>query len=325
MHDARGHRLADDAAPRPERRAPVTVRVRRRIGRVRVIWIVVAVLIVATFAAQLFREAVSANTVVNLFDSDQKLNFPSTAKLLLMLAATLLFACVGLASTRRATTASAGSGMSVIFGLVTLDEFTYMHQRLSDVVHDAAGTHGALRFAWVLVYLPLLVVVAVVYLPFWRTLDRATALPAPAAAVLFAGGSGGIELVKGAHLRRRPLVVVVRAGRVALGLARAGRARDPRGDPARAPRDAQLGRGPAPTSGVDRRGSRDRHTVVAPRVRAHGACDRVDDAVADPDGDRDHAHRRARTLGGAGRSVHAWYASRAWVLRPMYRRTRMPG
>ena len=68
-----------------------------------------AVLIVATFAAQLFREVVSANTVVNLFDSDQKLNFPSTAKLLLMLAATILFACIGLATTR-VTRESAGSG-----------------------------------------------------------------------------------------------------------------------------------------------------------------------------------------------------------------------
>jgi hypothetical protein len=164
---------------------------------VRVVWIVVGVLIVATFAAQLFRSAVSANTVVNLFDSDQKLNFPSTAKLILMLGATLLFACVGLASSiRHARTR--WLGMGVIFGLVTLDEFTYMHQRLSDVMHDAAGTHGALRFAWVLVYLPLVAILAVVYLPFWRTLPARLRYRLLIAAVLFAGGSGGIELVKGA-------------------------------------------------------------------------------------------------------------------------------
>ena len=68
--------------------------------------------------------------------------------------------------------------MSVIFSLVTLDEFTYMHQRISDAMHDAAGTHGALRFAWVLVYLPLLAMLAVVYLPFWRALTARSALPA---------------------------------------------------------------------------------------------------------------------------------------------------
>jgi hypothetical protein len=174
------------------------VSLRIPIARVsRVIWIVVAVLIAATFAVQLFREAVSANTVVNLFDSDQKLNFPTTAKLVLMLAATLLFALVALASTVHATRVR-WFGMSVIFGLVTLDEFTYMHQRLSDAMHDVAGTHGALRFAWVLVYLPLVVVLGVVYLPFWRKLDARFRYRLLAAALLFAGGSGGIELVKGA-------------------------------------------------------------------------------------------------------------------------------
>ena len=176
--------------------APVPVRV--PIARVaRVIWITVAVLVVATFAAQLFHEAVSANTVVNLFDSDEKLNFPSTAKLLLMLAATLLFAAVGLATPARHPRVR-WLGMSVIFGLVTLDEFTYMHQRISDVMHDVAGTHGAFRFAWVLIYLPLLAVLAVVYLPFWRALPTRLRYGLLIAAMLFAGGSGGIELVKGA-------------------------------------------------------------------------------------------------------------------------------
>jgi hypothetical protein len=175
--------------------APISVPV--PIARiVRIVGIGVGVLIVATFAAQLYRAAASANTIVNLLDSDQKLNFPSTAKLLLMLGATLLFACIGLASTQRHAR-TRWLGMGVIFGLVTLDEFTYMHQRLSDAMHDVAGTHGPLRFAWVLVYLPLLAILAVVYLPFWRTLPTRLRYGLLIAAVLFAGGSGGIELVKG--------------------------------------------------------------------------------------------------------------------------------
>jgi hypothetical protein len=174
------------------------VALRLRVATVtRVIWIAVAALIVATFAAQLFRDAVSANTVVNLFDSDQKLNFPSTAKLLLMLTATLLFAGVGLASVSRHARAR-WLGMSVIFAFVTLDEFTYMHQRLSDAMHDAAGTSGPLRFAWILVYVPIVAIVAIVYLPFWRTLPARLRYRLLAAAVLFAGGSAGIELIKGA-------------------------------------------------------------------------------------------------------------------------------
>jgi hypothetical protein len=163
----------------------------------RVVWIVVGTLIVATFAAQLFREAASANTVVNLFDSDQKLNFPTTLKLLLMLTSTGLFALVGLATAAHRSRVR-WLGMAAVFGLVTLDEFTYMHQRLSDAIHDAAGTGGALRFAWVLVYLPLLAVLAIVYLPFWRSLPSRLRYRLLVAALLFAGGSAGIELVKGA-------------------------------------------------------------------------------------------------------------------------------
>ena len=187
---------SSSGADTPPPAAPVTVPV--PIPRVvRVIWITVGVLIVATFAAQLYRRAVSANTVVNLFDSDQKLNFPSTAKLLLMLAATLLFACVGLATAVRHDRVR-WLGMSVIFGFVTLDEFTFMHQRISDAVHDTVGTHGALRFAWVVLYLPLLAVIAVVYLPFWRGLPSRLRTRLLVAALLFAGGSAGIELIKGA-------------------------------------------------------------------------------------------------------------------------------
>jgi hypothetical protein len=190
---------SDPGATPATRDTPVTsVSVRLPIAAVRRwIWIVVAVLIVATFAAQLFRDAVSRNTVVNLFDSDQKLNFPSTAKLLLMLTATGLFAGLGAASRDRHVRVR-WLGMSAIFGLVTLDEFTYMHQRLSDAMHDAAGTHGALRFAWIVVYVPLLAIIAVVYLPFWRSLGRRLRYRLLAAAVLFAGGSAGIEMAKGA-------------------------------------------------------------------------------------------------------------------------------
>jgi hypothetical protein len=188
--------LGSSRAAGPAPGAPVLVRI--RVATVtRWIWIVVAILIVATFAAQLFREAVSANTVVNLFDSDQKLNFPTTAKLLLMLSSTLLFATVGLATVSRHDRVR-WIGMSVIFGLLTLDEFTYMHQRLSDLMHEAFGTGGVLRFAWVLVYLPLVAVIAVVYLPFWRSLPSRLRYRLLAAALLFAGGSGGIEFAKSA-------------------------------------------------------------------------------------------------------------------------------
>ena len=86
--------------------------------------------------------------------------------------------------------------MGAVFALLTLDEMTYMHQRLSDVLHDLLDTSGPLRFAWILVYLPLVAVLVVLYWPFWRKLANPFRWQLLVAAILFAGGSGGIEVVK---------------------------------------------------------------------------------------------------------------------------------
>lgn len=161
----------------------------------RAIWVAVMLLIAATFAVQFIRNRSGRSTIVDLLDSDQKLNFPSAMKILLLLGATVLLALTA-RTVRDRWHRIRWLGMSAVFAMLTLDEMTYMHQRLSDALHDAFGTSGPLKFAWVLVYLPLLVVLAVVYLPFWRKLPNPLRTQLVFAALGFAGGSGGIEFVK---------------------------------------------------------------------------------------------------------------------------------
>ena len=161
----------------------------------RVIWCTVAVLIVATFVVQFIRDRSGKSTFVNLFDSDQKLNFPSAMKIVLLLSATLLFLLLAI-TVRDRWHRVRWYGISAVFALLTVDEMTYMHQRLSDALHDFLGTSGPLKFAWVLVYLPLLAVLMVVYLPFWRRLANPLRRQLLVAALGFAGGSGGIEFFK---------------------------------------------------------------------------------------------------------------------------------
>ncbi len=180
-----------DLAPRAE-----GVRIRPPLAlAVRTIWLLVTALIVATFVAQLVRNASGVSTLVNLFDSDQKLNFPSAAKILLLVMSTTLFAVVG-AIVHDRWHRLRWFGMSVVFAVLTLDEMTYMHQHISDAMHDAFGTSGPIRFAWILVYLPFVVALAVIYWPFWRTLSNPLRTQLLVAAIAFGGGSGGIEVVK---------------------------------------------------------------------------------------------------------------------------------
>lgn len=161
----------------------------------RLIWLAVAVLIVATFVVQFIRNQSGRSTVVNLLDSDQKLNFPSAMKILLLLSATVLFLVIAI-TVHDHWHRVRWYGMSAVFAVLTIDEMTYMHQRLSDALHDLLETGGILRFAWVLVYLPLVAVLMVVYLPFWRRLPNPLRTQLLVAALGFAGGSGGIEFVK---------------------------------------------------------------------------------------------------------------------------------
>ncbi len=161
----------------------------------RVVWVIVGVLIAATFVAQFAHDAFGQSTIINLFDSDQKLNFPSGMKIILLLASTALLAILGLAVSDRWHRVR-WFGMSAVFALLTLDEMTYMHQHLSDGLHDSFGTSGVFRFAWVLIYLPLVLVLVVCYWPFWRKLANPFRTQLLIAAIAFAGGSGGIELVK---------------------------------------------------------------------------------------------------------------------------------
>ena len=165
----------------------------RRISQA--IWATVAFLILATFVAQFMHVRWGVNTLVDLFDSDQKLNFPSALKILLLLSATGLFAAFG-RTVHDQWHRSRWLGMSAVFAMLTLDEMTYMHQRLSDTLHDLLGTTGPIRFAWILVYLPLVAGLAIVYWPFWRKLADPFRMQLLVAAIAFGGGSGGIEFVK---------------------------------------------------------------------------------------------------------------------------------
>ncbi len=161
------------------------------------IWISVVFLIVATFVAQFARNASGVSTLVNLFDADQKINFPTGAKILLLLASTALLGTLGMTVHDRWHRVR-WVGMSAVFALLTLDETAYLHQRLSDWLHNIFATSGPLRFAWILVYLPLVAGLLVLYWPFWRKLPNPLRPQLLIAAIGFAGGSGGIEFVKSA-------------------------------------------------------------------------------------------------------------------------------
>jgi hypothetical protein len=160
----------------------------------------VVALVVLDFVASYLDGTGHLKRLARFFDGDEKVNFPNSFKILALMTSTALLYLLGRASAaigdpyRRDWQVLAG-----VFLFLTIDEMTYFHQSLNSVVHDLLGGSGYLKYSWALLYLIVVLVLAVYLLPFLRRLQRPVLLRFMVAMVFFAGGSGGLEFIKG-HL-----------------------------------------------------------------------------------------------------------------------------
>jgi hypothetical protein len=164
----------------------------------RILGVTIAAAIVLTFVAQFFKDAGRFGAVTRFFDSDQKLNFPSVIKELALVASALgVYAISRIARDEGDRWAGRWRFLAVVVALLALDEMTFAHQTLGQVLQRRLEFDGALHFAWVVVYLPLALAVVVALVPFWWNLARPLRWSFAWAAVLFGGGAGLVTLVKG--------------------------------------------------------------------------------------------------------------------------------
>jgi hypothetical protein len=175
------------------------VSLRLDLGRVRRVLIVtVAALVVLTFIAQFLKDAGWLSSVSRFFDSDVKLNFPSVFKDFAMVVSALgVWAIARVARDEGDPWAVHWRVLAVVIGLLALDEMTFAHQSIGETLSNHFDFTGPLHFAWVVLYLPLALAVFLILARFWWNLPPALRWSFACAGVLFAGGSGGLELIKG--------------------------------------------------------------------------------------------------------------------------------
>lgn len=114
----------------------------------------------------------------------------------------MLLACVALVSLGVSVVARAreGSlhrywaGLAVIFGYLSLDEFTRLHEELIWQLDGLAQGGGYLAHPWVVVAAPLVVLFVLAYARFLLRLPRSIARLLVAAGVLYVGGALGLEI-----------------------------------------------------------------------------------------------------------------------------------
>ncbi|MEM1115207.1 MAG: hypothetical protein AAF845_20660 [Bacteroidota bacterium] len=84
------------------------------------------------------------------------------------------------------------------FALMSLDEATLIHEGLvgSILLNQIGRGEGATYYRWYLLYIPLVVMIGALYVPFLLRLPRRLAGWFLAAAALFLGGAIGVEMVE---------------------------------------------------------------------------------------------------------------------------------
>ena len=137
--------------------------------------------------------------MISLFSFNIERNVPTFYAALTILVAAFLLAAVG----RRHQSAKEASlpwyFLGLVFLFISFDEVASLHERLIRPARDFLKTGGALYFAWVIPYGVAVLLLALVYIPFLKTLPRRTATIFVVSGVLFVGGAVGMELIGGNH------------------------------------------------------------------------------------------------------------------------------
>jgi hypothetical protein len=86
-------------------------------------------------------------------------------------------------------------GLAVIFLFLSIDEASEIHERLTVPLQTLFDASGPLYFAWMIAYVPLVLLFGVVYFRFWLILPPRTRKLFFLSGILYLGGAIGIEMI----------------------------------------------------------------------------------------------------------------------------------
>lgn len=136
--------------------------------------------------------------LLRLFNLDRERNVPSFFSGCLLLWNALLFALVA-KTPPRSTSRKTWLALSGLFLFLAYDELFGVHERFSGPLQTALHTSGLLYYAWVLVYVPAVALLAWLFVPVWRRLDGPVRSWLARAAGAYLTGAVGLEMVGGAY------------------------------------------------------------------------------------------------------------------------------
>jgi len=166
--------------------------------------LVVAALLALSLTGQVARYQLGVHRmspIVVLFDVNLEGNVPAWYSAATLLGCSALFAVIGIGRRQKAGRRFAKHwlGLSLLFLLASMDESASLHELVSTIVGGAISRLVTLPpylyYAWVLVAIPFLLVLAVTYLRFLAALPRRFARWLIASAAVYLAGAIGVEMI----------------------------------------------------------------------------------------------------------------------------------
>jgi hypothetical protein len=180
----------------PAERGPVELGLNVATAR-RLLWAAMVAIVVLDFVGSIGAALGAPYTITRFLDGDYKVNFPTGYKTTFLLATTLLFALLWRAARRDGDRFAPGwLLLSLVAAFAWVDETVYLHQSISEVLHDSLHTTGPLKFAWTIVYFPAAVAVFVILLRYLKYLVPSVRRPLLLGGVLYGGGAVLFEPIK---------------------------------------------------------------------------------------------------------------------------------
>ncbi|SHM62806.1 hypothetical protein SAMN04488057_102385 [Cyclobacterium lianum] len=134
---------------------------------------------------------------IRLFDFNQEGNIPAFFSSLLLLVAAIFLYLVYRIERKQKQNAIGWLGLSIVFVFLTLDEATQIHEFLIGYSRELFDVSGYLYYAWIIPYSAALLLLGIIYIPFFRHLNRRMLLFMLVSGAIFLSGAIGMEMLGG--------------------------------------------------------------------------------------------------------------------------------
>ncbi len=134
---------------------------------------------------------------IRLFDFNQEANIPSFFSSLLLLTVAVLLYFIYRYEKKTEQKAMGWQGLALVFTFLSIDEATEIHEFLIGYFRTHYEFSGYFYYAWIIPYSTAMLLLGLVYIPFFKRLDGRIFILMMVSGAIFIAGAIGMEMLGG--------------------------------------------------------------------------------------------------------------------------------